>query len=247
MNSLYATELAQVYDTMYQSFIDYKKEYLFYSSLCEKHSAKSVIEFACGSGNLAQNFIKNFESYLGIDLSEDMLKIAASKVDTSLLEQGDMRNFKTEMKFDAAIITGRSTSYLTTALDFQNTLNSIKNLLNDGGVLLFDCIDGSKFLPYIKQNPTVVHKARAKETSYYRKTSWYSKTSSNPDLIAWHSEYFKETKGGDILLGIDDTVFKVFGQEEVKRLLANCGFVTINVLERKTYAFDTFVIEAKKN
>jgi hypothetical protein len=50
---------------------------------------------------------------------------------------GDMRNFHLEQKVDSIIITGRSTSYLISNEDVNETLLSLhNNITNDGVIIL---------------------------------------------------------------------------------------------------------------
>ena len=246
MTNLYNNKLAVIYDNMYQSFIDYEEEFIFYSTYCKKYKANSVIELACGSGNLAKNFSISFEDYLGVDLSEDMLKLAKEKIHSSLFCIGDMRSFQSSKKFDAALITGRSTSYLTTEEDFLSALRNIRSMLNKKGVLIFDCIDSEKFIPYVKRHPKVIHEALVDNTLFFRETYWKASTPISRKMIEWDSKYYKFNKRKNELIGEDKTVFKVFSRSEVKRFLNESGYNLIEVLDRKTYAFETFVVIAKK-
>ena len=36
--------MAVIFDRMYQNFINYREEYIFYSSLCKKYNAKKILE-----------------------------------------------------------------------------------------------------------------------------------------------------------------------------------------------------------
>ena len=55
MTKLY-TELAHLYDAMYQTFIDYNQEFALYTDLMQPYGAKSVLEISCDSGHLAKRF-----------------------------------------------------------------------------------------------------------------------------------------------------------------------------------------------
>ena len=58
MHELYDTNLAKVYDEIYQGFIDYPQEYKFYKNICQRYGASNILEIACGTGNLTPFFIK---------------------------------------------------------------------------------------------------------------------------------------------------------------------------------------------
>ena len=131
MGKIYSNKLAVIFDRMYQNFINYREEYIFYSSLCKKYNAKKILEIGCGSGNLAENFSREFNSYTGLDLSEDMLKIAKNKFSNGHFIKADMRDFALPELVDAALITGRSISYLLTNTDLKSNFVCVKNNLED--------------------------------------------------------------------------------------------------------------------
>jgi len=111
MGNLY-NDLAEVYEAMYYTFIDYKIEYDFYSTQLNKYHKKSLLEMGCGTGNLASYFINNNYDYNGIDLSQQMLDIAKRKMPEGKFLQADIRTYQSEKKVEGIIMTGRTISYL---------------------------------------------------------------------------------------------------------------------------------------
>ena len=245
MGNLYGPKLSRVFDKIYQGFIDYNAEYLFYAQLCKENNVNSVLELGCGTGNLATYFSKDFDDYQGLDYSKHMLSIAREKFPNGNFVQRDMRNFSLDKKYDAALITGRSTSYLLTSDDLLSTFRCIHKVLNLNGYLIFDCIDATKFLPYIRENPTVLHTSKVANTDYYRTSEWYSKK-EDPTLIHWTASYYEQGSAENLLLGKDKIIFKVFTETEIRSALNKAGFEVLDKLDRPSYAFDTFVIVAKK-
>ena len=245
MSNLYGPKLSRVFDKIYQGFIDYNAEYLFYEQLCQENNINSILELGCGTGNLAANFSKHFEDYLGLDYSEHMLSIAREKFPNGNFVQGDMRNFSLDKLYDTALITGRSTSYLLKSDDLLSTFKCIHKVLNSYGYLIFDCIDAAKFIPYIQVNPTVLHKSKVENIEYSRTSEWYV-NEKNPSIINWTATYYEQKGAKNHFLGKDDVCFKVFTENEIKSALKKAGFEVLNILDRPTYAFDTFVIVAKK-
>jgi hypothetical protein len=68
------------------------------------------------------------------------------------------------------IITGRSTSYLTTNDDLNETFASLFNNITEEGIIAFDFID--VFIPYINENQKIIHKAEYEEINYIRESHW---------------------------------------------------------------------------
>jgi trans-aconitate methyltransferase len=65
-----------------------------------------------GTGNLAKRF-KNQQDYTGLEYSQSMIAIAQKRNENCTFILG-IWDFNLEKQVDAIIITGRSTSYLTT-------------------------------------------------------------------------------------------------------------------------------------
>ena len=246
MSTLY-TSLASIYEAMYQSFIDYQEEYAFYSQLLLQYKKQSVLEIGCGSGNLARSFIENNFHYTGLDLSDDMLAIAKKNNPSASFMQGYMQNFSLKAKVDACIITGRTISYLVSNKDVLDTFHTIHQHLNPSGIICFDFIDANKFIPLIHPQKEVIHKANFQDKSYQRKSLW------NPHIkdsfsFNWASVYFEEDAHGDWQkIGEDTSIIRTFTKDEMIVFLTLAGFVVKQIIERPSYAFDTFVIVAEKN
>ncbi len=246
MHELYNTDLAKVYDEIYQGFINYPQEYKFYSNICQKYGASTILELACGTGNLAPFFIADFKNYIGLDYSEAMLAIAKLKNPNAAFVQGDMRVFSIKEQLDAILITGRSTSYLMSDSDLGTTFTSVHTHLKTKGVFIFDCIDSERFMPYILKNKKVRHESNVNGKEFYRDSEWKKKESDRYHLIDWQAEYFKIENNCNLFLGKDHTVFRAFNQSEIKQNLKSCGFKILEILDRPTYAFDTYVFVAQK-
>ena len=172
MHELYTTNLAKVYDEIYQGFIDYPQEYKFYSNICQKYGALTILEIACGTGNLAPFFMADFKNYIGLDYSEAMLAIARYKNPIAEFVQGDMRKFSIKENLDAILITGRSTSYLISDSDLKATFTSVHSNLKTKGIFIFDCIDSERFMPYIVKNKKIRHESKVNGKVFYRDSEW---------------------------------------------------------------------------
>lgn len=245
MTSLYPDKMAEIYDAMYQSFIDYNKEYTFYNNLLQKSSPKSILEIGSGTGNLAKHFIKNKQNYRGLDYSKSMISISKKRNPDCHFIHGDMRDFNLEEKVDAIIITSRSTSYLISNNDINDTFNCLYNNLNTDGVIIFDFIDANRFIPYIKENSPIIHSAQHKGITYSRKSSWEVSQHDN-FLLEWTAKYYSDEIDDSRTIANDYSTVRVFTLNEMQLFLYLNHFEIIEIIDRKTYAYDTFVIVAKK-
>jgi ubiquinone/menaquinone biosynthesis C-methylase UbiE len=245
MNNLY-TRLADVYDAIYQSFINYEEEFKFYYQILNNYSCKSVTELGCGTGNLSSHFISHQINYTGIDKSEAMLGIARTKFPNCTFLQADMRNLNLPEKTESILLTGRTISYLLTNKDVFDTFNAIHSNLKEGGILCFDFIDANRFIPLIKKKNKVTHNAEVNGINYQR-TSLWSINYNHSWSFDWHSVYYSRNQNGDLVnLGEDHSEIRAFTKDEIQLFLELTGFEVKQVIDRVSYAFDTFVIVAQK-
>ncbi|MBP4137666.1 class I SAM-dependent DNA methyltransferase [Flavobacterium geliluteum] len=246
MANLYDGKMAAIYDAMYQTFVDYDQEYAFYNTLIQENNASSILEIGSGTGNLAKRFEQNKQNYQGLDYSDDMIAIAKERNKNCSFMQGDMRNFQLKNPVDAILITGRSTSYLITNADVNTTFDAIfKNLTKDG-VLIFDFIDANRFIPFTKENPVITHEAEYKNINYIRESHWDTNNSLENFMLEWNAEYYTMSNGKKEVIENDFSTVRVFTLNEIQLFLYLNNFEIIKTIDRKTYAYDTYVIVARK-
>jgi SAM-dependent methyltransferase len=245
MQSLYTDGFEHIYDAMYQTFIDYDAEFMFYNAIKEKHAKKQILELGCGSGNLARKFIQAEVDYTGLDLSEAMVTLSCEKNPKGTFIQGDITNFSLDKKVDFTIITGRTTSYLLTNEDVSNALKSIADNLEKDGILCFDFIDASRFFKDIKGGKKVEHSATLNGKQYYRE-SYLKETTQNNFMFSWDAVYYQDNMDASNIITKDASVVRAFTKEEWELLLYLNGFKVLEFIDRKSYFFDTYVVVAKK-
>lgn len=244
MSKLYS-DLAEVYEAMYATFIDYEDEYNFYSEILNSYNKKSLLEIGSGTGNLSGYFKENGFEYQGLDFSKEMIELAKRKNPDCDFIEGDMRAFELEQAVQSIIITGRSISYIVSNQDVNSTITSVYENLEKGGIFCFDFIDANRFIPEILQNETVVHKATKNAIHYVREATWRLKMEYGMDLI-WEASYKKEVGGEMIELGKDSAKVRTFTKNEIALFLEINGFEVKKIMDRENYTFPTYVVVAEK-
>lgn len=246
MENLFMGKIAAIFDAMYQSFIDYDEEYAFYNKLIHENKCNSMLEIGCGTGNLAKRFLDNNHNYLGLDFSQNMIDIALEKNKTNSFIHGDMRKFVLEAPVDAIIISERSTSYLVNNEDVIDAFESVYNNLTSNGIFIFDFIDANRFIPFIKENPNIIiHEANFEGESYLRESHWETTPLDN-FILDWSAKYYKLVDGEKELFLDDFSAVRVYTLNEMQLFLYLNKFEILEIIDRKTYAFDTYVIKARK-
>lgn len=243
MSKLYS-DFADLYNKMYQSFIDYEEEYQFYKGLLRKHESTNILEIGCGTGQLARRFLRDGYKYAGIDISMHMLEYARREMPPTHFHQMDMRDITLPDRFDGVIITARSISYILSNKDVMATFRSVKNVLADRGILIFDFIDARSFIPSIKDGEIISHEVLIDDVKYKRE-SIFEKHIDNSWNWIWKSTFYREEKSSFEEIGSDVAELRTFTADELDIFLTLTGFKTEQVLDRKVYAFDTKIIVAK--
>jgi len=108
----------------------WQKEYKFYKSII---FGKKIIDLGCGAGRDAEAFVKDGFNYLGIDSSEEMLKIAKERVPDGQFEVMNLRNI--DLPFESFDGFWASASLLHfPKKEVPMILKSFYNILKNNGV-----------------------------------------------------------------------------------------------------------------
>jgi SAM-dependent methyltransferase len=99
--------------------------------------ARSLLDVACGTGTHLPQFAEAFDVH-GVDLSEEMLALAAERCPSVPLAVGDMRSFDLGRRFDAVVCLFSAIGYVTDAADAGRAVATMASHLEPGGVLLIE-------------------------------------------------------------------------------------------------------------
>jgi SAM-dependent methyltransferase len=99
--------------------------------------AKTLLEIACGTGNVLEPLSGHYE-VSGLDLSPRMLDVAKAKLPNVPFYEGDMTNFELDSKFDVILCIFDSINHLVDFDHWEATFDKVKAHLNEGGVFVVD-------------------------------------------------------------------------------------------------------------
>ena len=135
---------AYVYDVLmadvpYQTWANYIDAAL-QQKLSRNREDITVLDLACGTGNMTIPLAQMGYDMIGVDMSADMLAIAQSKLDELhvLFIMQDMRELDLYGTVDAVVCTCDSLNYLLDKSDLEAVFKRVKMFLNPGGVFIFD-------------------------------------------------------------------------------------------------------------
>ncbi|MBF7016974.1 class I SAM-dependent DNA methyltransferase [Staphylococcus durrellii] len=199
------------FDQPYESWLKIVEQY------APQHH--SLLDIGCGTGNLT-TLITQFDSVTGMDLSIDMLALAANKSQNVNWVEGDMTDFTLNSKFDVISIFCDSLNYLVKLEDVKSTFNNVYQHLEDDGVFMFDVHTTYKF------DTLFNNKSYIDETDEVF-LGWDAIKGEEPYSV-WHEMSFFVKKHNDLFERFDESHYqRTFPKETYVQLLNEIGFNNI--------------------
>ncbi len=152
-SSTHYTRMARYYDTLYSKIVDYPSQVDYLEKILAKHRRKrpeSILDVACGTGNYTFLFAKRGYRATGIDISDEMVRIARTKAgrkQNPLFFKMDMRKIGLQAKYDVAVVLFGGFGYLLEQSGVGEFFASVAKQLNRGGLLIFEFWQNSAILP----------------------------------------------------------------------------------------------------
>lgn len=123
-------------DSLYDFWTDFSLRHL-----PKKKDAK-LLELACGTGIQSIRFKQAGFDVTGLDLSQDMLNIAAKRAKSANLTipfvQGNMLDLSSVGTFDSVTCYSDSICYMQDEVEVGDVFKQVYDHLNEGGVFIFD-------------------------------------------------------------------------------------------------------------
>ncbi len=133
------TSSAETYDLIYADVIDYEATARQLTELIRacKPDARTLLEAACGTGAVLEPLQAEFDVH-GFDLSDDMLRVARTKLPGVDLRPGDMVDFDWGGRFDAIVCMFSSIGYMTDYDSLGAAYGRFAAHLVPGGVVIVE-------------------------------------------------------------------------------------------------------------
>src|SRR5690606_16978193 len=141
--SLYA-DLSHYYDLLCSN-INYKEQsdFLLRANRFLGNGGQNYLDLACGSGVLLSHFADAGFTCSGLDVSADMLAMAAQRCPQANLICQDMSEIATAQPMDLISCFLYSVHYCASIPLMQKTFKNVYAALASGGVFCFDSVDKS--------------------------------------------------------------------------------------------------------
>ncbi len=135
--------LAASYDRL-TSDVDYAATVDFYFQILDKEGLKprTAVDLACGTGSVALLLAKTGMQVTAVDMSEEMLCVAAQKAVEQELPVcficQKLQNLHLPRAVDLAVCALDSLDYITDPAECEEAINRVYKVLNPGGCFIFD-------------------------------------------------------------------------------------------------------------
>ncbi len=217
---------AQVYDLLMDDF-DYDAWCEHYLKLIARKGVvlRSLCDCACGTGSLAIRFAQTVNVVTGLDLSLEMLEIAAAKARRAgkriNFVQQDMRRLALHRPVDALVCGCDGVNYLTDPDAVQSFFAAAFQGLVPGGALAFDISTPYKLLEQIGDN----FFAEEREDVAY---IWQNFSERDCAKVTMDISFFVRQQA-DVYRRFGEThVQRAHTPEEITTWLQSAGFVDVD-------------------
>lgn len=131
--------IAPYYDDLmagvpYRLWIDYLEEIL---NRIDFHP-RTVLDVACGTGNVSEEMAGRGYEVVGVDIAADMIEVARTKSSGVEYHVQDIAELNLGRKFDLAISLFDSLNYITDISHLARGIKRVGEHLRDGGIFIFD-------------------------------------------------------------------------------------------------------------
>lgn len=134
------TASAEIYDAIYSTIKDYAAESDQLTRLLrnEHPKSQSVLDVGCGTGEHARLLSTRGYHVDGLDLDQNLLRVAIAKNPAGQFYQGDMCTFRIDRSYDVVLCLGSSIGYAKTLNRVVDALRCFRRHLADGGIIVVE-------------------------------------------------------------------------------------------------------------
>lgn len=225
---------ARYYDELTAN-INYQKRGEYFHTIIQKFKQTKdniLLDLACGTGSISEVMANLGYDVIGVDYSDEMLGMAIEKkFDSNLNIQylcQDMRQLDMFGTIDLTICALDSINHLADLNDVKKVFANVAFFSEIGGLFIFDV------------NTLYKHrKVLANNTFTYETENvfcvWENTLNPETDEVKMNLEFFEREENGLYSRSSDGFSEKAYSEEDIERLLDECGFELI-----AKYGDDTF-------
>lgn len=212
---------AEVYDSLTED-VEYSRRADYITALLRKYGTdpEIILDLGCGTGTVTSLLAKKGYSMIGVDMSAEMLSIAADKAENENLDilylNQPMEEFELYGTVGATISLLDSLNYLTDESELEDTFRLVHNYLDPGGLFIFDINTAYKLKKLLPGNTF----CGESEKAFY---SWENVYDPDYDICEFTLNFFIKN-GAGYTRHTETHYQRAYTDSFIKRLLKKCGF-----------------------
>lgn len=224
---------ASLYDQLMDDF-DYPAWAKYYLELVGRMGVKpkTLCDCACGTGSLTVHFAARGMRVTGVDISGEMLEIAAEKARKNgvqaMFVRQDMSKLSLPRPVDALICGCDGVNYLLTDDRVMDFFQSAHAAIKPGGALAFDISSAYK-LENVLGNGFF---GEERDNVAYL---WSNKWDAEKQTVQMDLTFFSREESGLYRRFTENHVQRAHDPENLARMLKECGFTNINIYGDRTF------------
>lgn len=226
-------EMATVYDRLMQD-VPYDRWVDFLSLLWQRLGIvppRTCADVACGTGSVSIELASRGLSVIGVDLSEDMLRVAWDRSRRAgrkiAFVRQDMRALRLHKCVDVVTCCCDGVNYLLDTEDLDAFLASAAAALNNGGALVFDVSTAHKFSRVLDGK---TYGEDLKDLAYLWQNT-YDRTSRR---VRMDLSFFVRQGGGAYRRFTETHTQRAWQLRELRSALEKAGFANIQFFDGYT-------------
>lgn len=226
-------EFASVYDRLMDDF-DYPRWAEYYTELLSQAGCrpKKLCDCACGTGSMSVEFSRRGVSVTGVDISRDMLEIAAAKARRAaqriMFTAQDMTELTLPRPVDALVCACDGVNYLTEPGSVEKFLRAAHASLKPGGCLAFDISSRHKLENVIGSG---FFGEERDDVAYI----WSNALDAERHIVDMDLTFFVRQDGGLYRRFTEKHRQRAHSAEELEKALRECGFEDIKIYGDRTF------------
>ena len=224
---------ASLYDQLMDDF-DYPAWAKYYLELISRMGGKPKLlcDCACGTGSLTVQFAARGLRVTGVDLSGEMLEIAADKARKNgvqaMFVRQDMSCLKLPRPVDALVCGCDGVNYLLTDDRVEAFFRSAYAAIKPGGVLAFDVSSAHKLQNVLGNG---FFGEERDDVAYL----WSNKWDPEKQTVQMDLTFFSREENGLYRRFTENHVQRAHDPANLSRILEKCGFKNINIYGDRTF------------
>ena len=225
-------DFAAVYDRLMDDF-DYPRWAEYYLEIIGRTGVRprKLCDCACGTGSMSVQFSKRGMTVTGIDLSREMLEIAAVKARRNaqkiVFTAQDMAQLRLPRPVDVITCCCDGVNYLTDEAALKGFFTAAHEWIKPGGCLAFDVSSRHKLEKVIGSG---FFGEERDDVAYI----WSNELDAQKHIVEMDLTFFVRQEDGLYRRFEEKHVQRAHAQDELVGLLMQCGFEDINVYGDKT-------------